>query len=900
MGGDRSGLGRWTDEQSSVLLCTTVVEKMKPHSEVKHMRVETRYGSEDSSNDSGVLWLESSDHKEFVVDIKDRCEMELVGGKAYNISKLVREGFAVPEGFCITTRAYEYFLDYNRISEEDKDIGDRIRGGLMPPLLAEIIRDTYHTHLQGNPCAVRSSSPFEDLKSASFAGQYTSLLNVRGDDALLDAVKECWASLWDRPAVEYRKKKGIENENVKMAVLVQEMCPATVSGILFTEDNIVIEAVWGLGDILVGGKIIPDHFVVEREKLKVIERKISRKSVMSQIKAGGGVETIEVPEHLRNVPALEDANILKLCILGKQVEDFFGCPQDIEWALYNGSIVLLQARPVTAKQTQTVWSRANLAEMLPGYVTYLSRIPENRPDFFVLGIRPLLECFGLDDIPEDLKLTDYIYGHIYVNMTAVHDTLGRIPGLSPELLDESMGHKSEGEPGSKPGLSTMVRLLPGALKILRFFSHLPQEAKQVIPHSLELIEDIRYRNLQSMTIEELDKLVWEMYERTSNVFQVHACTALANASIFSILKSLLKRIGEEGTENLLTVGLKGMSSSQLGIEMWKLAESARKSPRVSELILSRKAEVLENLGRFTEGIKFLEEMNESMESIGDRCSQELELSVPRWEENPHFVLSMVANYLSSTVRPAKAMDEQKQIRQEATDRILKKLSRNPFERLLFEKILEKSQQFIVVRENLKTTWVRGISAMRILYLAISEKLVENGVLEEKNDIFYLKMTEVSDIVASNIQKGVGDLIQERKREREICEHLDVPEIIMGKPLHVEELKYTVEPKEKLEGTGCSQGVITGKARVILDPNKCPDLKEGEILIAPVTDPGWTPLFVIAGGLVMELGGTLSHGVIIAREYGIPAVVGVKDATKIIKTGQLMTVDGNKGVVYIRE
>jgi phosphohistidine swiveling domain-containing protein len=873
---------------------------MKPHSEVKHMRVETRYDLEDSSRDSGVLWLESSDHKEFVVDIRDRCEMELVGGKAYNISKLVREGFAVPEGFCITTRAYDYFLDYNRISEEDKDMGDRIRGGLMPPLLAEVIRGAYHTYLQGNPCAVRSSSPFEDLKSASFAGQYTSLLNVRGENALLNAVKKCWASLWDRSAVEYRKKKGIEDENVKMAVLVQEMCTATASGVLFTEENIVIEAVWGLGDILVGGKIIPDYFVVEREKLKIIERKISCKSVMSQMKAGGELEVIEVPEHLRDVPVLEDTEILKLCILGKKVEDFFGCPQDLEWALYDGSIVLLQARPVTAKQTQTVWSRANLAEMLPGYVTYLSRIPEDRPDFFVLGVRPLLECFGIDDIPEDLKLTDYIYGHIYVNMTAVHNTLGRIPGLSPELLDESMGHKSEKKSGSKLELSAMVRLLPGALKILRFFSHLPQEAEQVIPHSVELIEDIRHRNLHEMITEELDKLVWEMYNRTSDVFQVHACTALANASIFGILQKILKRIGEEGTENLLTIGLKGMSSSQLGVEMWKLAEKARKSSQVSELILSRKGDVQEKLGQFPEGITFLEEMKRSMESIGDRCSQELELSVPRWEENPHFVLSMVANYLSSDVRPAKTMDEQKQIRREATERILEKLSRNPFERLIFEKVLEKSQQFIVVRENLKTTWVKGISAMRILYLAISEKLMENGVLEEKDDIFHLKMTEVSDIVAGNIQKEIGDLIEERKREKEICEHLDVPETIVGKPLSTGELKYTIEPKGRLEGTGCSQGVFTGKARVILDPNRCPDLKEGEILIAPVTDPGWAPLFVIAGGLVMELGGTLSHGVIIAREYGIPAVVGVKDATKIIKTGQLITVDGNKGIVYIVE
>ena len=186
-------------------------------------------------------------------------------------------------------------------------------------------------------------------------------------------------------------------------------------------------------------------------------------------------------------------------------------------------------------------------------------------------------------------------------------------------------------------------------------------------------------------------------------------------------------------------------------------------------------------------------------------------------------------------------------------------------------------------------------------MAIAENLVKEGILKSKEDIFYLKATEVSDVIAGNLRKGqFEDHIEERRKERLEYEHLDVPEVIVGKPLPIEELKYTVEPKEQFEGTGCSHGVVTGKARVVLDPLECSEFKKGEILVAPLTDPGWSPLFVTAGGLVMELGGTLSHGVIIAREYGIPAVVGVKNATKIIKTGQVITVDGNQGIVYIRE
>lgn len=866
------------------------------------MRVETGYELEDSmATDSGVLEVSSRNLKEFVINTKDRCEMDLVGGKALNISELARKGFPVPEGFCVTTKAYDYFMDFNSITAEDKEISEKIRKAVLPPLLAEIIWDAYHTYLHDKPCAVRSSSPAEDLKNASFAGQYRSFLNVTGEDALLDAVKECWASLWSRTAREYRKKMGIEEEDIKMAVLVQEMLPAEASGVLFTEDTMIIEAVWGLGDILVGGMVIPDHFEVE-EGFKVKERKISHKDVTSQISSTGGVEVTEVPEHLRDSPVLEDVQLQQLCALGKEVKDLFGCPQDIEWAFCDGEFVLLQARPVTVKQTPTVLSRANVAETQPGYVTYLSRTPENKPDFLVLGIRPFLECFEIKDIPENMRLAEYVYGHLYVNMTTAYSVVGKIPGFSPEMLDQSVGHAGEEKaPESKLGLYGIAKLLPGALRVLRLFLGIPSQARQAIPHSVELIEDVKHRNLQEMNLEELDHLVWDMYERTLHVVGIQECGILAVLALHNVLHKILRKLGEEGAENLLAMGLEGMSSRQIGVEMWNLAQSAAKSPGVAAVIRSRGEDVLGELEQSQEGRDFLKDLDRFLEKYGDRCSQEIELSVSRWREKPSFVISMVANYLDSGVSsPVETIEEQRRIRRETTERILKKLSRNPFEKWLFKIILGKIQEFIVIRENLKTTWVRGISAMRFLYLTIAEKLVEKGMLENRDDIFYLKMIEVSDIIAGNLKKGqFRDWIEERKKEKEVCEHLEVPEVIVGEPPPIGELGYTIVPKDTLEGMGVSCGIVTGRARVVFDPSECLEFEEGEILVAPVTDPGWTPLFVTAGGLVMELGGTLSHGVIIAREYGIPAVVGVKNATKIIKTGQSVTVDGSNGVVYIK-
>jgi len=539
--------------------------------------------SENKGEDSRTMGVPHSlkERSTFVLNLIDTCEMELVGGKAYNISALARKGFEVPQGFCITTSAYRYFMDLNSISEEDEPICTSIQQGIMPSLLKEVIMEAYNTYVDG-PCAVRSSSPLEDLKRASFAGQYKSVLNVTGE-TLLDAVKECWALLWSKSVTEYRKKMGISKSST-MAVLVQKMIPATASGVLFTGDEMIIEGVWGLGDILVGGKVIPDRFTVERKGLKIKKREISHKEVMSCITADGGTEAEPVPEDLKNVSVLNDTHICALCSLGSRVEDFFGCPQDIEWVFHNDEIILLQARPITVTEP-TVWSRANAAETMPGYATYLSRIPEDRPDDIVLGLTPLLECFGIKEEPENLKFREYIYGHIYLNMTTVGNVLGQIPGLSKDVLYQSLGHTENGTAQTPElSISTIVKLLPGTLRVLRFFLQLPKRAAQVIPYSIELINDIRHKNLQELTLAELDDLVWEMYERNSQVFQVHSVTALAVFALFGIVQKVVARAGEEGMENMLTIGLEGMSSSQLGVEMWKLAQTAAQSPRICELI----------------------------------------------------------------------------------------------------------------------------------------------------------------------------------------------------------------------------------------------------------------------------------------------------------------------------
>lgn len=834
----------------------------------------------------------SKPHSEnvFISDIKNPTKSDLVGGKTFNIFKLIRNNINTPKGFCITTKALEYYMDFNNITPEN---AHKITEGEMPPDLKQTIQNAYHTYIDGT-CAVRSSGTAEDLQKASFAGQYQTVLNV-GYDTLCDAVKECWASLWSIPAVEYRKHMKIHNAS--MAVLVQDMIPATCSGVLFTGDTITIEAVYGLGDILVGGEVVPDKYTVDRKNFSNVTTEIASKPVMSQ--AGThGVEKTPVPASLRETPVLTQETMSQLCEISLKIEDIFGCPQDIEWGIHNNDIIIFQARPITVEQLKPEWTRANISEMQPGYVTYLSRPPENRPDFFVLSTLPLLQCFGIKDVPKDIKFAEYIYGHIYINLTNAHNIICQIPGLTPEVFDRSIGHTSPQKvPPSKFTASDLLRVVPGVLRILRLILHLPGQIEEVTQEASQIIEDMKTTNFAEKNLQELNNLVWKMYDINQKVFQVHSCNALVAAPCFDILRTMVQEYGE-GTENILITGLEGMSSYRLGVEMWKLAQKARQWPRVSQVILT-KDHVCETLKTFQEGNQFLTEFYQFTDAYGDRCYEEPELSTPRWGENPEFVLSMVANYLQSDTNPEHILQNQIKKREETTRHILDNM--NFFKRFIFKKVLEKEQYYIITRENTKTVWTKSLAVIRSLYLNIADILVDKGIIEDKTHIFFLKMTEVSEIISGALTKNdVKPLIHNRKQEKETYQNLDVPDCIVGSPPPIDALQHDREPTHTLTGTGCSPGVVTGKAKVVSTPGECTELKKGDILVAPVTDPGWSPLFVTAGGLVMELGSSLSHGVIIAREYGIPAVVGVKNATSVIESGQIITVDGTQGTVSIRD
>lgn len=547
-----------------------------------------------------------------------------------------------------------------------------------------------------------------------------------------------------------------------------------------------------------------------------------------------------------------------------------------------------------------VWSRANAAETQPGYVTYLSREPEDRPDEIRAAIGAIVRCFGVTEIPEVRVIKVYHHGYAYYNMTAVAETLGTLPGLSTEVIFRSIGYQDDEGGGEKPGLrsTALVRLLPGLPRLLRHLGRQPARAAEVVPVAQRLIARVRREELPR-SAGELEALVKEIQARAAEVLNVHITTTLATFALFGLLQQLCNT-AEPGVEHALTVGLDAMSSKELGLEIWKIAEAARRSEAVAKLLLAREPDLLGRLEAMPEGAEVRAAFARFVDAVGDRTSEEMDLSVPRWEETPEVVFAMAASYLESGIDPHRVFADQRRARIAAAARVEKKLS--PPLRPILRALLAQTQQFVVLRENLRTVWMKCLSAERRAYLAHAAELVRGGLLEQKEDIFHLKKTEVSRAMAGGLDAATAArLVAERRREKELCERLHMPDVVRGAPPPLEDLLRPSFPdlrQKLLSGMGVSPGVITGRARILHSANAAARIEQGDILVATTTDPGWTPLFAMARGLVMERGGLLSHGVIVAREYGLPAVVAVRDATRLIPDGRRITIDGVRGEVHI--
>ena len=852
----------------------------------------------------------------FIVSLADvsRADGPRVGGKGANLGELTRAGFRVPPGYCLTTAAYRRHLaahDLNPLTADAATLRAAIIANEMPPAIAQTTIDAYR-RLGGGTVAVRSSATAEDLPTASFAGQQDTFLNVEGEPALLDAVRRCWASLWSDRAVAYRRHVGLDTADVALAVVVQRMVPADVAGVAFSADpvtgqpdRVVIEAVRGLGEALVSGQVSPARAVVDR---------------------GIGQVTEQAPTPDGD-PILTPDLVDQVADLAIRVEAHYSSPQDIEWAWADGTLHLLQARPITTLtpsslsligrghdpaqpgaggegQDTTLWTRLWSDEYWSGLASPLF--------YSIFGpmlsrylMREPIQVMGFGDVA-DLPVIRLFQGHVYFNADLLKGVFSYSPiTLRTDNLTSIFPTERAAEMKAAPfRLARRVRgevrlaFLDPSGTIVRNYRRL----EEYVPTLLQRLGELDALDLRRATPEEILH-----YFGQAEALGVEHCRIIRwglvshNLSLYNLLRYMLQNwCGDQDRSMLarLLAGVPGNKTLETNKALWDLAQTALVTPSVAQTITETdEGELLAALAASPAGQAFLQRLDAFLCEYGHR-SVTRDIATPAWEDDPTLVLALVKRYLTMGAESNPYELEARQAREHAQTRqhVLAMLS--PTKRLAFKVVLYYADRYFLYRENQRFYLDMIFQRWRRAFLAIGERFVAHGLLATLEDVFMLRVDEVVRIVEEGWDRSqVQETVAERRAEYAAYTRFLPPSFLRG------DAGFENAPSEAtglLHGLGASPGAITAPARVLHDLSEATSLQRGEVLVTVATDPGWTPLFVGAGGLVLETGGMLSHGAIVSREYGIPAVTGVRHATRQIQSGQVITVDGNRGYIRIHE
>lgn len=834
-----------------------------------------------------------------------------VGGKAFAVDVLIRAGLPVPPGFCLTTAAHRRWVEAGRPAAIPAEVAAELRTAVGRLLGLE--RAAEFAPL----LAVRSSATAEDAPAASFAGQLLTRLGVPPDQVEA-AVLAVWGSASAEGVQAYLAR--LDSGELEVAVLVQPVVPAEAAGVVFTADpmsgnpdRLVVNATWGLGEGVVAGLVSPDHWVIDKASGRILEAQVADKELMVVLDPSGGTRRVPTPTHLRERPALSPETLGELWRLARLVEEVRGAPQDIEFAAAGGKVYILQARPISARPADgwvsefdsetdpdTIWTAANIQEVLPGLVTPLtwSAMRENLNYAFR---KPYLETGTLRD-PNRVFVAQF-YGRVFLNVSALREVASRALGTSPDAVDEQYLGRTHGpdRPGRIFDFSKIPVYLHTTPKIFAFLRRTPRDVARAEARLRPRLAELRARDLSALGPADLLALREELNREVKEVGALHISTSSGASVFFESLFQLLRSVfGAEAyaLQARLLTGLAELPSARPGLELWELARLARQDSALRLALLAsnpwsevrrlespRAAEFRARLARF-------------LTEYGHRSVMEAELAAPAWEEDPSVVLGLVKNFteLPPEAAPDRVAQRQAAERLAATRLIEGRLG--PVRRPLFRFLLGQAQRYVVLREQTKSLWMEVTHAVRRIYRELGRRLHGLGILADPQDIYFLTVEEVRELVRGNIMaEEARGRIGRRRAEFERNRHVRLPEFFRGRPRPTF-AEPTVPATAVLRGIPVSPGVVTGPARIIVDPRLQPEVRPGEILVAPVTDAGWTPLFLVAAGLVVDVGGPLSHGSIVAREYGIPAVVNVKRATALIRTGQTITVDGSRGEVHI--
>jgi phosphohistidine swiveling domain-containing protein len=825
----------------------------------------------------------------------DAGMLAVVGGKAANLGVLTRAGLPVPSGFCVTTAAYEQVA-----GDRYEHAKDRLLGAEIPAEISAAIVQHYEKLGADVPVAVRSSATAEDLPFASFAGQQDTYLNVVGAANVLDAVRRCWASLWTERAIAYRASNGIDDNSVQLAVVIQRMVQSEVAGVMFTANPVtgrrheyVIDASPGLGEAVVSGAVNPDHFVVHGNE--IVERRLGDKRLLVRALPGGGTEQVEQDN---SDPCLTDDQIRALAKLGEQVERLYGSPQDTEWAIdQGGKLWLTQARPITtlyplpdkASADPRIYFSFSVAQGLYRPIT-----PSGRAAFRLIASSVAEQIVGhhVADPQAGPPMLVEAGQRIFIDVTVIaRSGLGR--SLMPKVLgvmearsakvliglfdDPRFSLKYRSKRKVLRRLATVAVKFRIAVQMVRAVISPASARRRVAEIGEQLIA--RTALAEPATPERrIDHVQRILFENVIPLMPRIFPTALAGF----VMLGLARRLTGQDVQGVLR-GLPHNITTEMDLELWQIAERIRADENAKRLFLTRSAAELAQSSLPDVGI------DEFLDKWGHRAVAEIDLGMPRWRDDPTHILGVLTNYLRLD-DPDLAPDAQFARGAAEAEATIDRLVARARARRLTRFALGRARELVGLREMPKYYMVVALGAARRHIQEIGREMAAAGRIAHPDDVFFLDFQEM---LADTDHKGLvagrkADYSQELGRRR-------LPRVMLSDGTEPEAVGAKPADGNGLTGTPASAGSVTGLARVVLDPVGA-HLEPGEILVAPSTDPGWTPLFLTAGGLVMEMGGANSHGAVVAREYGIPAVVGVTDVTHRITTGQTITVDGATGTV----
>lgn len=852
-----------------------------------------------------------------------RGAVEYAGGKGANLGELISAGLPAPPGFCVTTAAYRRVIaeaalagaidealrsirsgDPGSTETASARITTLVEGLPLPDDLSEAILGSYR-RLGAPPAAVRSSATTEDLPGASFAGQQATSLNVRGEDELLDAVRYCWASLWSARAIAYRERQGFRHDRAAVAVVVQQLIPAEVSGVLFTanpvsgaRDEIVVNAALGLGEAVVGGLTTPDSFTLDRTTLAVRERQTGRQEVETVLTERGTAERQLSPKRAAR-PALNDEQLVRLAETGLKIEHHFGVPQDIEWAYADGRLWVLQARAITNLSPAPL-EDARWEAPFPGSAWWRRQVVENLPE-------PLSPLFDELYVREGLELS------IDALMAFLRMTYARLE----DFADRPFFTSINGYAYSRADYKLSWRMVPIILRLTAdefrvMFREGPAYWREhALPAYKAMIERWRAVDLANARGEHLLAGVRELALEDARYW--FACALMIGCA--KITEGLLGRFLALATPGRgLTSGmfLRGFPSPTVDAEaeLEELAERVRASDELRALIVATPAADLPEALRSTPaGQGLLTVFSRYLERYGHQVYN-LDFVVPTQVDDPLPVLLSLKAMVQRPGRDPRARQraivaERDALVDETAD------SLDPLRRRLFRMLLGWAQRFGPYREQAIFYMGAGWPILRRLALELGRRLTESGSLLAAEDIFFLETSEIGAAItaqaAGRARPKLARRARERRELREARKRLHPPPVVPpGHKLRFgpfdmsawETQRHNDPAGATLRGFAVSPGRVTAPASVIYSPTDFSRMEPGTILVCPTTTPAWTPLFSQARGLVTDVGGVLAHGSIVAREFGIPAVLGTGEASRRIRHGQHITVDGDRGTVLL--